>query len=554
MLRDLTGKAARAAEAGSGGASEWISLHGVRRILTLLALAHAFGTLLPRVAGAAGSVRVRMDLVENSVEGPASDRCTVEGIVKRGRDEYHWHLFFGEVRRDSGASWEPIRPRSGCTALDSQGSSSPWTLRGSPYLLVDLSVEPKAASGRDVRLDASLLVSTLTGFAEAGSPTYEVKKERRILWVPAGGSAVIPLLVASEKERDAFGVRELLLRFRALNSGSGSRIDYGEIAVTADVPRARILLDGGLVGRTSSAGPVVLDTVRTGEREVIVRDPSGREARAVAHVGKGRRSIVSLALLPKSSGPVPIVLRPLGPNAQDHEEFWREKDGAIVVRIPGGEFQMGSTEKEGEPHQQPRHAVRVRSFLMDKTEVTWGQYRRFAAQTGRSLPKPPVWGMPEAFPASNVTWEDARSFCAWAGGRLPTEAEWERAARGDDARKYPWGNDWNPARCNTQEGGPHAPTASAAYTDCVSPYGILDLAGSVWEWCRDWYDAGYYANSPVENPTGPDTGQRRVSRGGCWINSSWGVHSANRQGIDPMWPDPTRGFRCVQEEAGDTGK
>jgi formylglycine-generating enzyme required for sulfatase activity len=247
-------------------------------------------------------------------------------------------------------------------------------------------------------------------------------------------------------------------------------------------------------------------------------------------------------------------LLPLGRNPQGNDEFWRGKDGAIVVRIPGGEFRMGSPEGEGESEEHPQHVVQVDGFLMDKTEVTWGQYRRFAMQTGRTLPKTPIWGMPEAFPASNITWEDARSFCAWAGGRLPTEAEWERAARGAEARRYPWGDDWDPARCNTRDGGVHAPSAAGAYPDCLSPYGVLDLAGSVGEWCEDWYGADYYAKSPAENPIGPDTGRTRVSRGGWWMNAASFVRGAYRQGFDPGWPDPTRGFRCVQDDQRGTGK
>jgi formylglycine-generating enzyme required for sulfatase activity len=529
------------------------SLPEVRRVFALMALAYAVWGGVPRAAKAARPVWVRLEVVENTAEGPAFDRCTAEGILK-GRVAHRWRVFYGEVRADSGAGWEAMRPRSGCAAIASERSPNPWILRGSPYLLVDVALKPAATSEREVRLEASLTASRLTGFAKTGTPAYEVKTEKRTLRIPAGGSAVVPILAASRKEAEALGVRELLLRFRAAESGSGRRSEYGEIAVTADVPRASIFLEGGFVGHTSSGGPVVLRAVRTGDREVSARDPSGREARQVAHVVKGGRAAVSLTLLPKPAGPGPGGPLPLGRNAQGSEEFWREKDGAIMVRIPGGEFRMGSAEGEGEAAEHPQHAVRVQGFLTDKTEVTWGQYRRFATQTGRPLPKAPVWGMPEAFPASNVTWEDARAFCAWAGGRLPTEAEWERAARGGDARRYPWGNEWDPARCNTQEGGPHAPTASGSYPGCVSPYGVLDLAGSVWEWCQDWYDAGDYANSPVENPAGPETGHTRVSRGGCWINPSWWVRSANRQGIDPMWPDPTRGFRCVQDDREGTGK
>jgi len=358
---------------------------------------------------------------------------------------------------------------------------------------------------------------------------------------------VVPILIATAKETDEFRVRELLLRFRASAAGSGPPVEYGEVAVAADVPRAEIFLDGGPVGRTSSDGPVVLGAARVGEREVVVRDASGREARAVARVEKGRRTSVSLALM-KDAPASADGLRPLGRNPQGGEEFWREKDGAIVVRIPGGEFQMGSAEAEGEPPERPRHAVRVDGFLLDKTEVTWGQYQRFLAASGQPPPKSPVWGTPEALPASSITWNEAGAFCAWAGGRLPTEAEWERAARGDDSRQYPWGSTFDPWRCNTRDGGPHAPTPAGAHPDCVGPYGVLDLAGSVPEWCSDWYDETYYAESPAANPAGPRTGKTRVLRGGTWMSASSLVRAASRLGVDPAWPGPMLGFRCAQDD------
>jgi formylglycine-generating enzyme required for sulfatase activity len=416
--------------------------------------------------------------------------------------------------------------------------------------MVDVALSPADVAGGELRLDVSLETRKLARFAGNGAAVYERSTERRALRVLPGGNSVVPVLIASQREEDEFRVQELLLRFRARSLGEGPRAEYGEIAVAADVPRAEILLDGGAVGRTASTGSVVIGPVLTGVRELVVRDPSGRETRVMAGVEKGRRTEVQVTLLPPPSSAGPRGMRPIGRNAQGVEEFWRQKDGAIVVRIPGGRFLMGSGEREGEPAERPQHAVRVRGFLMDKTEVSWGQYRRFVGDTGRSIPTAPVWGTPDELPASNVTWDDARVFCAWAGGRLPTEAEWERAARGDDTRIHPWGSDWEPTRCNTQDGGPHGPTPVAAYPDCVSPYGVLDLSGSVWEWCADWYADDYYWSSPEENPPGPERGRVRVSRGASWINSRFWNRTAFRQGIDPSWPDPLRGFRCVQDDSG----
>ena len=495
--------------------------------------------------GRAATVWTRLELIENTAEGPAYDRCQIEATLEGGQ-KAHWQLFYGEARADSSSGWSAIRSSSGCAQAGAEDTAT-WTLRGSPYFRVDVAMGPAIVSGHEVLIEAALTVQRLTGFAQGGAPSYETRTEKRSLQVQEGGSTVFPILVASEKETDEFRVRELLLRFRESAIGSRPPVQYGEIAVAADVPRAEIFLDGGFVGRTSSDGPVVFHAVRVGDREIVVRDASGREARAVGRVEKGRPTRLSLTLM-KDSPASHDGLRPLGRNPQGGEEFWRVKDGAIVVRIPGGEFQMGSPDTEGEPSEHPRHLVRVNAFLMDKTEVTWGQYKRFLAASSQPPPKTPVWGMPEALPASSITWEEAHAFCAWAGGRLPTEAEWEHAARGDDARQYPWGNTFDVWRCNTRDGGPHAPTPAAAYPDCISPYGVLDLAGSVSEWCSDWYEDAYDVKSSTENPTGPETGTRRVSRGGNWMNASSSVRAASRLGIEPAWAGPMQGFRCAFDD------
>jgi formylglycine-generating enzyme required for sulfatase activity len=519
-------------------------MHGTSRAFLRAISLPAFLFSAGSVPARAAPVWTRLELVENTAEGPAYDRCQVEATLDKGQTA-RWTVFYGEARADSDSGWSAIRSSSACAANPSRDATA-WTLRGSPYFLVDVALAQAGRSGREILIDAAFSIRRLTGFAQPGAPTYETRTEKRTVRVPEGGRAAVPILIASEKETDRFRLRELLLRFSANAADARPPATYGEIAVAADVPRAEIFLDGGFVGRTSSDEKVLLGAVRVGEREIVVRDASGRETRAVARVRKGRRTSISLALLKRSPGSA-SGLRPLGRNPQGSEEFWREKDGAIVVRIPGGEFQMGSPEAEGEPSEHPRHAVRLDSFLLDKTEVTWGQFQRFLASSKQPAPKSPVWGMPETLSASSITWPEATAFCAWAGGRLPTEAEWERAARGDDSRQFPWGNTFDPWRCNTRDGGPHAPSAAGEYPDCVSAYGVLDLAGSVSEWCSDWYETEY-EGSPAQNPTGPATGTTRVVRGGSWMSPSSWVRGASRQGVEPGWPGPMQGFRCAQAD------
>ncbi len=180
---------------------------------------------------------------------------------------------------------------------------------------------------------------------------------------------------------------------------------------------------------------------------------------------------------------------------------------------------------------------------MDKTEVTWRQFQKFARATGASLPPAPLWGTPSDYAVSAVTFDEAQAYCQWVGGRLPTEAEWEKAARGTDGRQYQWGNEWDPDRCNLLDGGPHRQESVSSFPECLSPYGLVDMAGSLWEWCADWYADGY-PEGPARDPKGPPTGDARVLRGASWLNLSTRI--PHRHKSDPNWRNVFHGFRCVQ--------
>ena len=243
------------------------------------------------------------------------------------------------------------------------------------------------------------------------------------------------------------------------------------------------------------------------------------------------------------------------------------KDGAEMVWVPAGDFKMGSVDADIQAlikrrpklrpelfdDEKPRHTVYLDGYWIYKYEVTAGQYRKFCRETGRKMPEQPEWST-DRFPVVDVTWFDAAAYAQWAGMQLPTEAQWEKAARGTDARLYPWGGEWSEEKCNNYSDtnpigkGFHGicATPGGSYPQCVSPYGAQDMAGNVWEWCQDVYDKDYYAGSPMKNPTGPDDGEFRVLRGGSWGSSSVTVRTACRlrDSPDATYHDDG-GFRCA---------
>jgi len=225
-----------------------------------------------------------------------------------------------------------------------------------------------------------------------------------------------------------------------------------------------------------------------------------------------------LSLTPRSSPTPGVGVRQISP-----------VDGMDMVYVPAGEFLMGASDQDAqaESDERPMHRVWLDAFWIDKTEVTNAMY---AACVNSGVCSPPFNlgsfsresyfydPLYASYPVVNVTWEAATTYCRWTSRRLPSEAEWEKAARGSDGRKYPWGNsppDFTLLNSNMEIGDT---TAVGSYPSGVSPYGALDMAGNVWEWVGDWYAENYYAASPNKNPVGPASGVHRVMRGGAFYN------------------------------------
>ena len=224
--------------------------------------------------------------------------------------------------------------------------------------------------------------------------------------------------------------------------------------------------------------------------------------------------------------------------------------GPALMLVPAGTFLMG----------RDRRGVHLDAFYMDATPVTNQEFLRFVEIThyrpsdreaerflchlpGRKIPR----GM-ESHPVVYVSWTDAREYATWAGKRLPTEAEWEKAARGTDGRKYPWGRT-EPSARNANYGNTRGHTvAVGSFPDGASPYGILDLAGNVWEWCSEFDDPDFYADGPQHNPENLRAGPRPrlVMRGGSYMYGSRALRTYNRTSFEAHYRFGDGGFRCAR--------
>ena len=268
---------------------------------------------------------------------------------------------------------------------------------------------------------------------------------------------------------------------------------------------------------------------------------------AATSLKKGQREVKTVAVQKKRNA-TPI-------SSNQPEKIIIGKDGAPMVLIPAGSFWMGSHANVGEPDEHPSRIIGLDSYYIDTYEVTTSRYGQFIKATNQSPPS--YWEQVNLSrdgnkPVIGTSWQDAKVYCQWAGKRLPTEAEWEKAARGSDMRKFPWGNDEPDGNRANFKRPPsdnfyHQLKPIGSYEQGKSPYGVYDMAGNVWEWVADWYGERYYTRDDLNNPKGPLTGDGKVIRGGSWAHLSRDMRSANRVQNSPSIRKGYIGFRCAKD-------
>jgi formylglycine-generating enzyme required for sulfatase activity len=316
----------------------------------------------------------------------------------------------------------------------------------------------------------------------------------------------------------------------------------GKLIIDSNPPGAAVYINGSKQGNTPLSlslkpGPYSLRISKSGYNEAS-------EQITIKSAQTFRKEFKLTSTLPSYISLIKSRAKKVYKNQQGYWEAEFDYD-IVMIYIPGGEFSMGSN--EGQKDEKPIHSVFLDGYWIGKYEVTQGQWEEIMGSN------PSRFKNGDNYPVERVSWNDVQQFIQKLNSRtglsfrLPGEAEWEKAARGTDRRKYPWGNaspscslaNYSPCGGQTKPVGSHPPG--------ISPYGVHDMAGDVWEWCSDWYSSSYYSSSPQKKPTGPSSGSYRVFRGGSWLGSAWGLRCAYRGSYGPSNRFNNVGFRLRQD-------
>ena len=299
--------------------------------------------------------------------------------------------------------------------------------------------------------------------------------------------------------------------------------------------------------------PTPLDTMPSIVRSVTFLQTDGNVAAAVAaavhRLDRSRKQTLFMKVGAAAVLVVVVAVAGFRSIAREPADEITGQDGAPLVLVPAGTFTMGDDE------EAPKRDVFIDAYYIDRFEVTTSRFGRFLKATGSVRP-PDGWeeldpAKGAQLPVAGVDWNDADAYCRWAGRRLPTEAEWEKAARGTDGRRFPWGDaSPTPEHANYENTSPDAYdgglTAVGRFPAGNSPFGVSDLAGNVSEWVADWYAEGV-APEDVRNPAGPESGERRVIRGGGRFDPGYRLSPVKRWNAQPGQRSEDLGFRCARD-------
>ncbi|MFQ5645867.1 MAG: SUMF1/EgtB/PvdO family nonheme iron enzyme [bacterium] len=392
-------------------------------------------------------------------------------------------------------------------------------------------------------------------------------------------------ITVSAQSKHDYQLEPVLLNFKLKSI-------LAELKIETEPEGVEILING----RHRETSPAVIDDVLPGRSELILRKENYDDERRILDLQKREERFIEVALR-KSRGDLKVVSRPSGAfikingrvrgktpvtissltvgnyrisalnytpesahifrgevmikkgeNNFSVDSFKKYPVPSGMAVVSGGEFLMGS--KQGERDERPEHKVYVDPFYMDIHEVSVKEFKQYLKTTGHSLDQYITENrfQEDSLPMTGVSWNDAQKYARWAGKRLPREAEWELAAKGNSSRKWPWGNDFSLKYANTvgeTDGYPKLAPVTA-FPPGKSVYGILNMAGNVWEWCSDGYNSSYYADSPYMNPPGPEpAGDYRVLRGGSWSYGRFDARCSNRFRLKPNLRRNYVGLRLV---------